>query len=123
MTDQGVTPGKLALSACAIASYLQHKIENAVHLDAKNSSPTTPKRSPNNAKQFANNAKQFANNAKAVHQQSKKQFASNAYSSSLATLEEAVCSQQSPAKLLSNPYPVAWPDVPPLAIAKLRPSP
>ena len=63
-------------------------------------------------KQFAINAKQFANNAKAVHQQRKKQFTSNAKSTSLAMLEAAVCSQQSATKFLSEHYSVAWPYTP-----------
>ena len=45
MTDQEVTPGKVALSGCATAGYLY-----AVYLDAKSSSAAHPKHSSYNAK-------------------------------------------------------------------------
>ena len=64
VTNQGVTPGKIVLSACATVDYSQH-----MALKARTQFTWMPKAVRPTPKQFANDAKQFANNAKTVHQQ------------------------------------------------------
>ena len=57
VTDQGVTPGKIVLSTCATADYLQHmawKVKTQFSWMPKAVRPTP---------------KQFGNDAKAVHKQ------------------------------------------------------
>ena len=80
------------------------EIENTVHLDAENSTPTTPKHSPNNAKVVCHPRK-------AVRQQHQNSSTAHKSSSpvtpearSQATIEAAACSQQSSTKFLSKPY-------------------
>jgi len=57
VTDKGVTPGKIVLSACATADYLQH-----MAWKAKTQFSWTPKA-------FRPTTRQFANDAKAVCKQ------------------------------------------------------
>jgi len=64
VTNQGVTPGKIVLSACATADYLQHMAWKAKH-----SSPGCRKQFSQHKSSSPMTLKQFTSNAKTVHQQ------------------------------------------------------